>query len=434
MNAARMTPHAASSADATPAFRSARRLAGGLLLGMTGGLVLVTALPAFHVVRESGLLRLLRAGFQAGMVGGIADWFAVTALFRHPLGLPIPHTAILPRQKARLGQGLGRFVAGQFFTEDDVTRAIARVGVPDMLAEALRNPENRAALIATVQRALPPIVVLMESGRATCAIRKALPVLLQGEDAARLVARSLRALVDSELHQEVLTFLLARIKHGIHAREPLLRQFIEDRVREQGGRVLGWAIGAGVASRVLTALNMELERIDPSDSSLREGFTNWARQEIDRIEDQPSYRSRLVEAVSGVFTHASLQAWLGELWLRVRDLLIADLGEPQGWSAAVIDAAIEGLAEEFATDETMRRRIEQGTQIAALRLLPTVREMLSHYIAAVVDRWDEVELADRLEQRVGRDLQYIRVNGTLVGFLIGATLDGAARLFFGSLP
>lgn len=429
-----MTDRSFGRIEASRELVSARRLAGGLLLGMGGLLLLFSALPAFGFVEDSGFLQLLRAGARAGVVGGLADWFAVTALFRHPLGIPIPHTAIIPRQKARLGQALGRFISGQFFSDEDVKHAIARAGLPDLLAEAIRDPSNRAAVIRTVQDALPPIVALLEDGRAASAIRRAFPVLLQGEDSGLLVARSLRALVDSALHQEVLTFLLSQVKEGLVAREPLLRQFIEERVREQGGRVVGWAIGASVANRVLSALNMELERVDPSDSKLREGFTVWVREEIDRIEQEAGHRARLGKAISDVCGHETLQAWCVELWRKLRTMLEADLACEQGWSMAVIDAALLRLADEFSDDAGMRHRIETGGQIAASRVLPSLRETLARYIASVVDRWSETDMAERLEQRVGRDLQYIRVNGTLFGFVAGMLLDGIFRVIFGSLP
>ncbi|GBR38012.1 hypothetical protein AA101099_0991 [Neoasaia chiangmaiensis NBRC 101099] len=421
-------------AERLAAFRAARRLASGLLLGMTGGLAVTTALPAWHWVADTTALQILRSGARAGVVGGIADWFAVTALFRRPWGLPIPHTAILPQQKDRLGEALGRFVATQFFTEADVTRALEKVDLPRVIADTLRDENNMQALARTLRLTIPGLIDQLEDGRAVSALERALPVLLQGEDTARLAARSLRALVDSELHQEVLSFLLAKVKSALQKREPILREFIEARVREQGGRVLGWAIGASVAGRVLSALNMELERVDPRDSSLREGFTVWVRKEIDRIEYEPARRAQFVGAVSSVFAHDSLRAWSSELWVRLRNMMQEDLARDEGWSAAVINAGIEHLVDEMASDGALRNRIAQGAALAARRVLPTLRDKLSHYIASVVTRWDEAEMAERLEQRVGRDLQYIRINGTLVGFLAGAALDVISRLFFGVMP
>lgn len=416
------------------AYVSSRRLANGLLVGMAGLVGMATALPAWRIVEDNALWQILRAGGRAGVVGGLADWFAVTALFRHPLGLPIPHTAILPRQKDRLGDALGRFISTQFFTDHEIERAIDRIDLPQWLARTLRDPANTAALGRTIRQMMPPIISVLEDGKASLAIERALPVLLQGEDTARLVARSLRALVDTELHQEVLTVLLESLKSGLHEKEPALRQFIEARVREQGGRMVSWAIGGSVASRVLDAINTELSRVDPSDSVVREGFTRWARKAIDRVERDPEHRGNLVEAFTNVLQHESLRAWSGELWARLRDMLLKDLARGDGWSETVIAVSIARLADEIADDTALRHKIVRGANVCVRKMLPMAREKLSHYISSVTRGWDEREFSERLEQRVGPDLQYIRVNGTLVGFLAGAALEVLSRGFFGVMP
>lgn len=413
--------------------RSARRFAGGLLLGMGGLLVVSAGLPASGLVQDRFLLEILRSGARAGVVGGIADWFAVTALFRHPLGLPIPHTAVLPRQQPRLARALGRFVSSQFFTEEDATRALAAADIPRHLADLLRQPRTVAATASALQRSIPAMLDRLEDGRASAAIGRAIPVLVRGEATVKVVTRALRALVDNEAHQEVLSALLERFKQGVQKREPVLRAFIEDRVREQGGRVLGWAIGPSVASRVITALYLELDRVDPQDSELREGFTTWIRQEIDRLEQDPDRRSRFGDAVSGYLGHDSLRVWWSEIWQRFRGLAESDLACEEGWSRSVIETALGSLADQLDHDPAMRARLEQTLRTTLLRLLPSLRDKLAAYIASVMERWDPNELSARLEQRVGRDLQYIRINGTLVGFVVGALLDLVMRLTFGPL-
>ncbi|MFT8769411.1 MAG: DUF445 domain-containing protein [Gluconobacter cerinus] len=410
---------------------SPTRLAGGLLIGMGAVATGTTYLAARHFHDDSLALGVLRAGSRAGVVGGLADWFAVTALFRHPMGLPIPHTAILPRQKVRLGQALGRFVSGQFFTDADVHRALSKIDLPGLIADALSEPSTRQTLVATLRASIPSLFDRLEDGRASAALSRALPVLLNGEEIAPLVSRAMRAMVDSEMHQEVLSFLLAKLKATVAAKEGDLRQFVEERVREQGGRFLGWAIGGSVANRVLTALQAEIERIDPMDSDIRHGFTTWVRAEIDRMETDPDRRQDLTRAIGSVLTHSSLKAWSGELWERVRRMAEEDCAKEDGWSASVLDTAITGLATSMRENDPLRERINTTVERMVSKLLPGVRDKLSGFIANVMAGWDGDDLARRLEARVGRDLAYIRVNGTVVGFLAGAGLDLISRLFFG---
>jgi len=412
------------------AYAASRRLATYLLCAMGGLLALANCLPIWGLIPEGLWMRLLRAGSRAGLVGGIADWFAITALFRRPLGLPIPHTAILPRQKRRLGEALGRFVATSFFTQEDIAAALSRVDTGALLATALRRECDKGSLPRMIRQSIPAMLVHVDDGRATASIERALPVLLQGEKTSALVVRSLRALVESDLHQEVVSFLLLRVKEGMRSREPVLRRFIEDRVREQGGRLVGWAIGASIASRVLSALNAELERIDPGDSSVREGFTNWARQEIDRMENDPERRGEIVQAITSLCAHDSLRAWLHEIWARFQTMISEDSAREDGWSAAVIKTALMHLADECESNASMRAALDRALLRSASSMLPDVRTRLTGYIAAIVDRWDNDDLVGRLELRVGKDLQYIRISGTLVGFLVGTVLEGLSELFF----
>jgi len=413
--------------------RRMRRVAGGLLVGMAGVTALGYGLPAFGLVADNAWLSLLRAGARAGVVGGIADWFAVTALFRHPLGVPIPHTAILPRQKNRLGQALGRFVAGQFFTEEDVGRALAAAGLPDIVARSLRDPRTVATVSQALRSALPEMFERLEDGRAAAAISGVLPSLVGGDDLAPIVVKGLRALVDGDRHQEVLSFLLLRVKIMVREKESSLRTMIEDRVREQGGRMLGWAIGGSIASKVLTALNQELERIDPQDSELREGFSAWIREEVDRIEHDPERRADIAEAVGGVLTHDSLKAWSQDVWRRARGLAEADCERPDGWTACAVEAMLLRFSEQVAHDQALRAKIEHGALTLIGAMLPAIREKLTGFIASVVSRWDAVALTEKLELRVGRDLQFIRINGTVVGFIVGVVLEAVLRLCFGQI-
>lgn len=422
-----------TEAEALAALRASRRLAGGLLVGMGGLMVVSAGLPAMGLVKDGLVLEVLRSGARAGVVGGIADWFAVTALFRHPLGLPIPHTAVLPRQQPRLARALGRFVSTQFFTEEDAGRALASADVARILANLLRQPRTANATASALRRSVPDMLDRLEDGRASAAIAKALPVLARGEASINVITRALRALVEDELHQEVLSALLERFKIAVQKRETTLRSFIEERVREQGGRMIGWAIGPSVANRVITALYLELERIDPQDSELREGFTSWIRAEIDRLEQDPERRARFGDAVSGYLGHDSLKLWWSEIWQRFRTLAEDDLTCENGWSRSVIETALQSLADQLDHDPTMRARLEQTLRTTLVRILPSLRDKLAAYIASVMERWDPAELSARLEQRVGRDLQYIRINGTLVGFVVGAVLDMLMRLCFGHL-
>lgn len=234
-----------------------RAFASGLLVLMVGLTVLAYWLP------PTDAALFLRDAAKAGVIGGIADWFAITALFRHPLGLPIPHTAILPAQKERLGAALGRFVANHVFTEADVARFLAGLDIPDLLGRFLADPAMARPAAEALAASLPRLLQSIEDGRARRLIGRLLPRLAGGPAAGRVVARALASLVQSGRHQEVFSFVLDQLRTVLKAREADLKQIVRDRVREQGGVLVGWAVGASIASRVVASLNTEFDRIGP---------------------------------------------------------------------------------------------------------------------------------------------------------------------------
>ena len=375
---------------------------------------------------------LLGAAAKAGFVGGVADWFAVTALFRHPLGIPIPHTAIIPHQKERLGLALGRFVATHVFTEKDIAAMLGKLDLPGILARFLADPAASRPLALTLAGTLPKVLATVEDGRARRVVARMVPRILGGAGASKVIARALHGLVDGGRHQEVFGFILAQLRTLIANREDALRHAIEERVREQGGRLVGWALGASIARRVLTTLTTELDKMGPDGSELRDAFDVWVRREIQRMEEDPARAAELGMAVRGVVAHETVQAWIWDIWARLRVALEADAAKPNGRTIAYLEDALRSLGAMMAADPAARARVNAAAEGIVRTLLPTAQQGLSAFIAQVVASWDSATIVERLELRVGKDLQYVRVNGTLVGFLVGGALYAALRAAFGA--
>jgi uncharacterized membrane-anchored protein YjiN (DUF445 family) len=399
-----------------------RMFATGLLALMAALAILGYALPL------NTWTGLLRDSAKAGFIGGVADWFAVTALFRHPLGLPIPHTAILPAQKERLGAALGRFVANHVFTEADVRRFLGNLDSPGILRRFLADPASTEPAAQALAAMLPKLLASIEDGRARRLLARLLPRLIGGRAAGVVAARALAGLVEGGRHQEVFSFILNQLKQTLQAREEVLRDAIKDRVKEQGGRLVGWAIGATVARRVMTAVNAELERVSPDSSEMRDAFDEWVHREIDKLETDPARAAELGRAMQGVLAHDTVKAWAWDVWSRMRHALEQDAIKPHGRTVAVIEGALASLGDVLATDDSARARVNNAVQTAVTKILPAAQTELAAFIAKVIGDWDAATITDKLELRVGKDLQYIRVNGTLVGFLLGAAIYAALLL------
>ncbi len=412
-------------ADARRELRQHRAFATFLLILM-GALTLGS-----YAMPEGWGTDLLQAAAKAGFVGGIADWFAVTALFRHPLGIPIPHTAIIPNQKERLGLALGRFVANHVITPGEVSSVLVRLDVPGILARYLSDPVSARPAAVTLAALLPRILATVEDGRARRMASRIIPRVLGGAGAGVVVARALRTLVEGGRHQEMFGFILEQLKTLLSAREETLRTAIEERVREQGGRLIGWALGASIARRVLTTINTELDKMSPDGSELRAAFDEWIRREINRMEEDPARAAEIGAAIRKVVAHDTVQAWLWDVWSRLRLALEADAARPNGRTVAYLEGALANLGVMLASDPGARARVEAASAGITNQLLPAAREKLSAFIAQVVGGWDAKTITDRLELRVGKDLQYVRMNGTLVGFIVGGLLYAVLRAGFG---
>jgi uncharacterized membrane-anchored protein YjiN (DUF445 family) len=420
-----LSPPDATDQAARRALARHRAFATGLLVAMAALTVGTYAMP------PGVWTEVLQAAAKAGFVGGIADWFAVTALFRHPLGLPIPHTAIIPAQKARLGRALGRFVSNHVFTQAELSRALAGMNLPGILQRFLSDPAATRPAAQALAGLMPRLLASVEDGRARRVLGRLVPRILGGAGAGRIFGRALRGMLEGGRHQEVFGFILSQLKTVLAEREETLKHAIETRVREQGGRLVGWAVGASVARRVIGQINGELAKMDAQGSDLRLAFDEWMRREIARIEEDPVRAAEIGRAVKRVLMHETVQAWIWDVWSRARLAMEEDARRPSGRTVALIEGALANLGSLLATDEGVRARLQRAAEGVAMSLLPAGQTQMSDFIANVIAGWDADTITDRLELRVGKDLQYVRINGTLVGFLVGGLVYGVLRATFG---
>jgi len=413
-------------ADARRSLRRHKNLATLLLV------IMAALTMGAYFLPPSYWANLLQASAKAGLVGGLADWFAVTALFRRPLGLPIPHTAIIPREKARLGQALGRFVSRHVVNRDEVTRLLGRFDVGAFARMLLTDPQIVAPMSRSLANMMPRLLASVEDGRARRMLARLIPRMIGGPETGRMVARALRGLVAGGRHQEMLSFILDKLRDGMITRDGQLRGFIEDRVRAEGGRLVGWALGATIATRVLSLVNTELERAGPGSAALREAFDEWVEHEIRRMEEDPARAAEIGRALRDVISHETVQAWSWDVWRRLRAAMEADAVRPNGRTVAILEGGVRNLGDLLANDEVARARLQRITERLVAGLLPAAQTQIADFIAGVVANWDTATITDRLELRVGRDLQYVRMNGTMVGALAGGVLYAVLHAIFGA--
>jgi uncharacterized membrane-anchored protein YjiN (DUF445 family) len=393
--------------------RRNRLIATALLVTMAAIFVCTVLIP-----QPGFLILLARATAEAALVGGLADWFAVTALFRRPLGLPIPHTAILPRNKNRIGEGLALFIERNFLTPDILRAKLRSIDPARLVADWLAAPANAEAVARRLVRLLPHLIRAVDNQDFRSFVGESLGRRLAEIELAPLLGLAITVLSKNGFHEVVLDRLLDFCREFLEQREEPLYETAESQRRR-------WWIPKAVNRQIAKAIIGGFKELL---TNLREPGTPSRRKVLDGIErlvgqlsTSPAYRARIEEAKLHLLEDAQVKGWLGSVWGDIRDILLADLASPQSRTDQVLGAALLSVSSHLADDAAMRRRINRTIEALLLELAPW-RTGLAQFITGVVEQWDVGSFTNRVELVVGRDLQYIRMTGTLVGGLVGCLL------------
>ena len=404
-----------------------KRLALALLLAAALLYALATAL----VPRHAGW-GYLAAFAEAAMVGAIADWFAVVALFRHPLGLPIPHTAIIPSGKGRIGDNLAGFIATHFLATEQVLDKLREFDAAGRLAGWLARPANAERVgrqLAGVGRwAVQALDDEHVRGFVADLARRGLGQV----EVARLSGQLLEAMTHERRHQELLDGVLAQLARllGQDSVQDAITETIAREIRAL--KYVGLdQVAARLATRkvVVVVARTIIDMADDPAHSLRQRFDDMVEGYVTRLKDEPALRERGERLKHELLDNPALGAWVNQLWSELLAWLQADMGRADSSIRRHIAQATRTLGERLAGDAAVRAWINDELQAGAPRLIERYREDIRRYIAARVQAWDATEMTAELERHIGRDLQFIRINGTLVGGLVGLAIHAATHLW-----
>jgi uncharacterized membrane-anchored protein YjiN (DUF445 family) len=403
-----------SSADTDDRDASRQRLIATGLLGMAVALFAATFLdpqPDFWTL-------LARHVAEASVAGGVADWFAVVALFRRPLGLPIPHTGVIPNNKERIARGLARFVEKHFLEPSTVAARLRRADLTGRFARWLTAEENAALIADRSSQALASIVASIPEQDLTGFVRRAAVRGLSSVDLAALFAIGLQAMYDSGRHQELFDGMLGRAREWIVANPGRLEQMVEDRTAWWVPKAIDRGLGK-LAAQQAAAL---LAEMTPADSEARRAFDALVARLIEDVRGSPRYQRRIEAIKRDMLSSEQLSAALDRAAEELRRLVLEDVADRDSQIRRVIADAVRRFGENLGADEGLRKRLERRLIWTARRLVAPWRGSIGGFFADVMRGWETNTLADRLEAAVGRDLQYVRINGTLVGGLVGGVL------------
>jgi uncharacterized membrane-anchored protein YjiN (DUF445 family) len=407
------------TADRKAALRRMRVIATGLLLSM-----LVAFLLCWEFETVWPWLAFPRAFAEAGMVGACADWFAVVALFRHPLGLPIPHTAILPRNKQRIGDTLGTFFARNFFNSTEITARLERIDVAALLSSWLREPENARLLVQWLQRLLPSALQLIGAAQ----LRRVSGDLINGGiesiAAAPLAGRVLAVLVAQGHHRAAFEFGLETAIDELDKNRPVIRQKIAER---SAGWLPGW-VDSRLADALVDGLRDTLVAARAVDHPWREQFRAFLDRLVGRLADDPELYEQCERVKAKVLDNKLVDNYLVWFTGEAEQRLKAELERESGVFSGAVEQMVTAVGGWIAENDGARDSINRSARQLVMNTLVPHRDEIGAYVSDVVARWDSETLVQRLELQVGRDLQFIRINGTLVGGTVGLLLYTVTRL------
>lgn len=407
----------ASTVDRRASLRRMRIVATGLLL-----LMLVAFAVCWRFEAIYPWLAYPRAFAEAGMVGACADWFAVVALFRHPLGLPIPHTAILPRNKKRIGDTLGAFFARNFINSAEIEARLDKVDVAGFLAGWLRSPENAQLLAQWSRGLLPTAIDLVGSSRLRHVGGDLVKKGIDSIAAAPLAARVLAVLVAHGQHEQAYDFALAAAIDFLDENRETIR-------RKAAERSAGWLpswVDARAADAFVEGLRETLIAGCTGDHPWRDEFRAFLDGWIGRLADDPELYERCERIKSEVLDTKIVDDYLA--WLTAESEAALTTEFDDAMLAETLQRIMGSIADWLDAAESARNGINRSARQLVTNAVVPRRGDIGTYVSDVVGRWDSETLVERLELQVGRDLQFIRINGTLVGGAVGLVLFTIVRL------
>jgi uncharacterized membrane-anchored protein YjiN (DUF445 family) len=368
----------------------------------------------------------VQAMAEASMVGALADWFAVTALFRHPLGLPIPHTAIIPRKKDALGENLSDFVGANFLAEAVVTDKLYRVGISNRLGSWLAQPRNAERATAELATALRAVVTVLRDEDVQPVLENALVRRLLEQPWGPPLGRLLAQLLTDGAHHKLVDLLTERAYEWVRDNHGAVLRLVSQRLPGWSPRFVDELVADRLYGEVLTfawAVRTEL------DHPMRKAVDTFLLEFAEDLRTDPEMIERAEAVKQQVLAHPEVQILVGSAWGTAKKMLLGAAEDPSSELRQRVRDGLMSLGRRLRQDTELRSKVDNWLQGVATYVVSNYRGEITALITDTVQRWDAAETARKVELQVGRDLQFIRINGTVVGALAGLLIHALSQFF-----
>jgi uncharacterized membrane-anchored protein YjiN (DUF445 family) len=422
-NTAMVTPNPAADEERRRGLRQMRTLAVGLLL--------FAAVVYVLTLDRDGFWGFVNAGAEASMVGAIADWFAVTALFKHPLGLPIPHTALVPKRKDQLGQGLQEFFGENFLQESIIRERVGAAAIARRVGEWASQPAHARRVVDEVTEVAGIALSRISDQQVSDLVESALVPRFREEPISPVLGSLLVEIVRDDLHHGVVDLALEDLHHGVVdlCLDEMHRWLVHNPdtfVEVLSERAPWWApprLNEAVTTRIHAETVRWIDdiRTDPYHQA-RAAFDSMLAQLGQDLLLDDDTRARAEALKNRLLDHPQFTTTGISLWNALRKALLGALRDEDGELRRRLQAELVAFAERLTVDEPLRRKLDGVAADAAVFVVERYGAELTTVITTTIERWDGREAARRIELHVGRDLQFIRINGTIVGGLVGVLI------------
>jgi uncharacterized membrane-anchored protein YjiN (DUF445 family) len=394
--------------------------ATGLLVGATILFVITRVLEArWHWIGY------IRATAEASMVGGLADWFAVTALFRYPMGLRIPHTAIIPNRKDRIGRSLGNFVQNNFLSPSVISARLERAGVAQKVADWLSHPEHGELVGKHAAAAVTGVVQVLKDEEVQELIETSVIKRARATQVAPLVGRVLSLMTHGDRHQELLDAALKLVDRLVDEN----REGLRERIRQELPWWVPTPIDEKIYQKIINGVENTLDEVAKNpEHPLRHRYNEAMLEFIEKLRTSPEMIERGEHLKEELLEHPAVRGYSASLWGDLKASVLRHAADPGSEFRRRIAHTVTRFAESMRTDPELMAKVDGWIESAVLYFVEQYRGEVADLISSTVSAWDPEDTTRKIELQIGKDLQFIRINGTLVGGLAGLLIYTITQL------
>nr|WP_184675313.1 DUF445 domain-containing protein [Saccharothrix violaceirubra] len=367
----------------------------------------------------------VRAAAEAGMVGALADWFAVTALFRRPLGLPIPHTAIIPTRKKAFGDALGSFVGTNFLSEAVVRDKLRRVGIARRVGEWLSDEAHAERVTAELSNVIKGAVTVLRDDDVQAVVEHAVVRRLTEQQWGPPLGRLLGQVLTDGAHHKLVDLMCDRAYDWVRDNHDKVMNVVSDRAPTWSPRFVDSMLGDKVYAELLNfAWAVKTDVNHPMRQALDQFLVEFSGD----LQTDPATMARADQVKQQVVDHPAVRQVIGSAWGTAKGMLLTAAEDPSSELRKRVRDGLLSFGARLGSDEAMRTKVDGWLEGAAAHVVTNYRDEITTLITDTVERWDAEETSRKIELQVGRDLQFIRINGTVVGALAGLVIYTLGQL------